>query len=492
MSEIVVTAAYPFVPADIEIYHLASTYIPADVQTRFLRALGHDVAFVSGTDVHGVQARRYLDTRDADAEAALRACHRGYADRFDSVGVDLDTYEMLFGGAFEEAVHRAYRACDNRGLISADETAVYRCTACGYYLPNRFRRRPDAADEVESFDAATPAADQLVCGFCDEQQVVRESSRHSFLDLPGSDAYEPVLRQQLRSDVSARLRSEADAVERWDITRDDYFGVPHPDREGLSFYLWFGSLAGLPTLLDDDTVDRLRSPRAVTFQHFMGKNLTYYHGVVLPVIADAGLGFRNTTFQLSPRGFMSDSDGGLSLSDVPPAHAEYLRYYVMTRLTDTMNDFVLRPSEFTRVTNNVVCDKLGGFFSRACTILAEQGVDTAPDPPESLRGLGEFIDRTETLVSEARTTAAVDTVQSYFDHAHGLISEGELYDDPGAADRRVLTAAVANGLALLAPVMPGRVATYNVFESWSPDRIPARVPPGTPLDHDTGRWEKID
>ena len=491
MSEIVVTAAYPFVPADLRIYHLASTYIPADVQTRFLRAFGYDVEFVSGTDVHGVQARRYLETQGADVESALRACHRGYADRLDFVDVELDTYGMLFGQAFEEAVQRAYRSCDDSGLIREDDTTVYRCTACGYYLPNRFRHRADAVDDEESFDAEAPPAERLVCGFCDEQQVVRTSSRHSFLDLPASDAYDPVIRQQHRSDVRARLRSEADDVERWDITRDDYFGVPHPDREALSFYLWFGSLAGLPTVLDDGTVDRLRSRREVTFQHFMGKNLTYYHGIVLPVIADAGLGFRNTTFQLSPRGFMSESDDGLSLSDVPADHAEYLRYYVMTRLTDTMNDFVLRPSEFTEVTNNVVCDKLGGFFSRACTILAQQGVDTAPDPPESLRGLGAFIDRTEAMVSEARTTAAVECVQSYFDHAHGLISEGELYDDPDAADLRVLTAAVANGLALLAPVLPRRVATYNVFESWSPDHLPARVPPGTPLDHDTGRWAKI-
>ena len=44
MSEkIVVTAAYPFIPAEINMAHMASTYIPADIYFRFLRQLKKDL-----------------------------------------------------------------------------------------------------------------------------------------------------------------------------------------------------------------------------------------------------------------------------------------------------------------------------------------------------------------------------------------------------------------------------------------------------------------
>ena len=55
MSEkIVVTAAYPFIPAEINMAHMASTYIPADIYFRFLRQLKKEVVLVSATDVHGL------------------------------------------------------------------------------------------------------------------------------------------------------------------------------------------------------------------------------------------------------------------------------------------------------------------------------------------------------------------------------------------------------------------------------------------------------
>ena len=49
-----ITAALPYANGPVHIGHLAGVYIPADVYARFQRRLGKDVAFICGSDEHGV------------------------------------------------------------------------------------------------------------------------------------------------------------------------------------------------------------------------------------------------------------------------------------------------------------------------------------------------------------------------------------------------------------------------------------------------------
>jgi len=45
-----VTAALIYANGPIHIGHIAGCYLPADIYVRYLRSIGHDVKFVSGTD----------------------------------------------------------------------------------------------------------------------------------------------------------------------------------------------------------------------------------------------------------------------------------------------------------------------------------------------------------------------------------------------------------------------------------------------------------
>ena len=49
-----ITAALPYANGPVHIGHLAGVYIPADVYARFNRRLGKDVAFICGSDEHGI------------------------------------------------------------------------------------------------------------------------------------------------------------------------------------------------------------------------------------------------------------------------------------------------------------------------------------------------------------------------------------------------------------------------------------------------------
>ena len=49
-----ITAALPYTNGPIHIGHLAGVYVPADIYARYQRLQGQDVAFICGSDEHGV------------------------------------------------------------------------------------------------------------------------------------------------------------------------------------------------------------------------------------------------------------------------------------------------------------------------------------------------------------------------------------------------------------------------------------------------------
>ena len=49
-----ITVALPYTNGPIHIGHLAGVYIPADIFSRFMRLTGNDVAYICGSDEHGV------------------------------------------------------------------------------------------------------------------------------------------------------------------------------------------------------------------------------------------------------------------------------------------------------------------------------------------------------------------------------------------------------------------------------------------------------
>ena len=49
-----ITAALPYTNGPVHIGHLAGVYVPADIYARYLRLNDKEVAFVCGSDEHGV------------------------------------------------------------------------------------------------------------------------------------------------------------------------------------------------------------------------------------------------------------------------------------------------------------------------------------------------------------------------------------------------------------------------------------------------------
>ena len=74
-----VTAALPYTNGPIHIGHLAGVYVPADIYSRYLRGQGKDVAFICGSDEHGVAIALKAKKEGKDVCAVVASCQLAIA-----------------------------------------------------------------------------------------------------------------------------------------------------------------------------------------------------------------------------------------------------------------------------------------------------------------------------------------------------------------------------------------------------------------------------
>ena len=89
-----VTAALIYANGPIHIGHLAGCYLPADVYVRYLRAKGKDVAFISGTDEHGVPITIRAKKDGITPQELVDKYHKLIKKSFADFGINFDIYSQ--------------------------------------------------------------------------------------------------------------------------------------------------------------------------------------------------------------------------------------------------------------------------------------------------------------------------------------------------------------------------------------------------------------
>ena len=87
-----ITAALPYTNGPIHIGHLAGVYVPADIYARYLRNRGKDVAFICGSDEHGVAIALKAKMENKTPQQIIDYYDKLIRDSFDSFGISFDNY----------------------------------------------------------------------------------------------------------------------------------------------------------------------------------------------------------------------------------------------------------------------------------------------------------------------------------------------------------------------------------------------------------------
>ena len=87
-----ITAALPYTNGPIHIGHLAGVYIPADIYARYLRLKGKDVAFICGSDEHGVAISLKAKKEGKTPQEIIDYYDKLIRNSFKKFGITFDNY----------------------------------------------------------------------------------------------------------------------------------------------------------------------------------------------------------------------------------------------------------------------------------------------------------------------------------------------------------------------------------------------------------------
>jgi len=427
-----VTAALPYANGKIHLGHLAGAYLPADIYARYLRSRKREVAFICGSDEHGVPITITAEQEGVTPQAVVDRYHSLNRTAFDRFGMSFDNYSRTSLPLHHETAAGFFRNFLDRGILTEKTEDQLFDEEAGMFLPDRYVegtcpvcKNPDArGDQCEK------------CGtFLNPRELIDPRSKISG-KKPSVRAtthwYFPLGKYQKRLEEYIR---DADKRDGWKqnvlqycqgwfkeglqdraVTRDLDWGVkiPLPGFEKKVLYVWFDAVLGYISGTrewaaregDPDGWKKFWHDPSTKYVAFIGKDNVVFHCIVFPAMlmawndanpgepfilpenvpANEFLNFESQKFSKS-RGWGIDVDEFLDLFP-----ADSLRYALTMILPESRDaDFTWR--EFQARHNNELADILGNFINRTVTFAHRHFEGRVPDgggstPAAVLREIG--------------------------------------------------------------------------------------------------------
>ena len=387
----IITSALPYANGEIHLGHVASTYIPADVTTRFLKMTGVEAYYVCASDDFGtpilIQSEKEGKT---PSEYVSHWNKRDYED-FTSLDIAFDYFYKTSSDENISFVQEVFKKLNTAGHIYEKEIIQFYCKNDQKFLPDRYVKGScpycDAEDQYsdlcESCGRVPEEITNPKCSICG-QTPVKEKTNHYFFKLKnfGDSLYKWLdENEHLQKDVKKYVQNwiKSGLID-WDITRDISWGVKVPidGIENKVFYGWFDNhLAYISTalkFLNEKGIDGKEFWNSADIYHFIGKDIVYHHYLFLPAMR---LGI-NSEYKLPDyiptRGHLTLQAKKISKSRnwyiglkqfLQYYPSDYLRYYLVSINPYSQDDLNFDWDDFATRINSELIGNLGNFVNRA-------------------------------------------------------------------------------------------------------------------------------
>jgi methionyl-tRNA synthetase len=393
-----VTAALIYANGPIHIGHLAGCYIPADIYVRYLRSKGADVAFISGTDEHGVpitvKARKEGKTPQQVVDFYYEQIKQSFAD----FGISFDIYSRTSNQTHHKVSQEIFTTMYDKGYFDeetseqyfdevaqqflADRYIVGECPSCGN--PNAY------GDQCEKCGSTlSPTELKNPRSTLSGSKPVMKSTKNWYLPLdrmqPDIEKYvnshkewKPNVFGQCQSWLKDGLRPRA-------MTRDLDWGisVPLPNTEGKVLYVWFDAPIGYITFTQEWAAQNGKNwedywkNENTKLVHFIGKDNIVFHCIIFPAMLMAE-GSYILPDSVPANEFMNLEGDKISTSrnwavwlheylEEFPNKQDVLRYALSANMPESKdNDFTWK--DFQTKNNSELVAIYGNFVNRAVVL----------------------------------------------------------------------------------------------------------------------------
>lgn len=302
MKRRLVTSALPYVN---NIPHLGNLtqVLSADVFARFCRLRGYETLYVCGTDEYGTATETRAAKEGVSPKELCDHYHAIHRDIYKWFNIGFDYFGRTSTPKQTEIVQSIFKAVDEAGYITEQETEQLYCPECGRFLADRFVEgtcphcgstdaRGDQCDACQTLLEPTELINPR-CGVCGTTPVIKKT-KHLYLDLPKAL---PLLESWMEeaSERGFWAKNAVQVTKSWIrdglkercITRDLKWGipVPKPGFEDKVFYVWFDAPIGYISIsanYTDDWKSWWQNPDNVELFQFIGKDNIPFHTVIFP------------------------------------------------------------------------------------------------------------------------------------------------------------------------------------------------------------------
>lgn len=121
-----VTTALPYANGPVHIGHLAGVYVPADIYVRYLRLNGEEVAFIGGSDEHGVPITIRAKKEGVTPQDVVDRYHKLIKESFEEFGISFDVYSRTTSDIHKETASDFFRTLyDNDQFVEIESEQYY-------------------------------------------------------------------------------------------------------------------------------------------------------------------------------------------------------------------------------------------------------------------------------------------------------------------------------------------------------------------------------
>jgi len=407
-----VTAALPYTNGPIHIGHLAGVYVPADIYARFLRLQNKDVAFICGSDEHGVAISMKAKKEGISPQEVIDKYNKIITDSFQEFGISFDNYSRTSAKIHHDTASDFFRKLYDDGKFIEEVTEQLYDAEADQFLADRFvtgtcpKCSSEGAygDQCEKCGTSLNATDLInpkstITG----STPVLKATKHWFLPL---DQYDTFLREWIieghkndwKPNVYGQVKSWLDdGLKPRAVTRDLDWGidVPVDGAEGKKLYVWFDAPIGYisstkewaaregkdwePYWKDQDT----------KLVHFIGKDNIVFHCIIFPAMLKAEGSYilpdnvpANEFLNLEGNKLSTSKNWAVWLNEYLvdfPEKQDVLRYTLTANAPETKdNDFTWK--DFQARNNNELVAIFGNFINRVVVLTNKYYNGIIPTP----------------------------------------------------------------------------------------------------------------
>ena len=490
-----ITAALPYANGPVHIGHLAGVYIPADVYARFQRRSGKDVAFICGSDEHGIPITIRAKKEGVTPQDIVDKYHGIIKKSFSDLGISFDEYSRTTSQNHRETSQDFFKILYEKGKFTEEVSEQYFDEQANEFLADRYivGTCPNCGNENAYGDqcekcGSTLSPSELINpkSMLSGNVPILKETKNWYLPLNDyedflndwiieghKDDWKPNVYGQVKSWLTDGLKPRA-------MTRDLNWGVPVPlpNADGKVLYVWFDAPIGYISFTKEwaakngkDWKDYLQSEES-DLVHFIGKDNIVFHCIIFPAMMKAHGDFKMPK-NVPAFEFLNLENDKISTSrnwavwaheyvEEFPGQQDVLRYALLSSAPETKdNNFTWK--DFQTKNNSELVGIFGNFINRVAVLIHKYYDGIIPAGNENADELNEITKaatEVETFLENYEFRNALTSMMNLarFGNQYLQIEEPwkTIKDNPEkAANSLFIAAQIAVGLAQICePFLP--------------------------------------